>query len=98
MFKKFVTGLKKRAKATKVAIATTVMTATATTMCFASGSPTSLLPAEAKTQLTGFAAQVLPTVLEIMGIVVGVGLSVWGASFGVKKGIAFLQKKASKAL
>lgn len=61
-------------------------------------SGTSLLPAEVVTVIEGFAGNIVPTVLAIIAIVVPIGLSCWAIGFGVKKAIAFLQKKASKAV
>jgi hypothetical protein len=58
----------------------------------------SLLPPEVVTTITEFSTQIVPTVLAIIAIVVPVGLTCWAIGFGVKKGIAFLQKKASKAI
>lgn len=60
--------------------------------------PASLLPPEVVTTITGFAGQIVPTVLAIIAIVVPIGLSCWAIGFGVKKAIGFLQKKASKAV
>lgn len=58
----------------------------------------SLLPPEVVTTITDFSAQIVPTVLGIIAIVVPVGLTCWAIGFGVKKGISFLQRKASKAV
>ena len=58
----------------------------------------SLLPADVLAVITGFAGNIVPTVLAVVAIVVPVGLSCWALGFGIKKGIAFLQKKASKAI
>jgi hypothetical protein len=60
--------------------------------------PGSLLPNEVVTTITNFSGDIVPTVLGIIAIVVPVGLACWAIGFGVKKGIAFLQKKASKAV
>jgi len=59
---------------------------------------TSLLPPEVTALIEGFAANIVPTVLAIIAIVVPIGLSCWAIGFGVKKAISFLQKKASKAV
>jgi hypothetical protein len=57
-----------------------------------------LLPGTVVQEITDFSAGIVPTVLGIIAIVVPVGLTCWAIGFGVKKGIAFLQKKASKAV
>lgn len=59
-------------------------------------SGTSLLPAEVKTMITGFASSLIPTVMELLGIIVPVGLTLWAIGFGVKKGMSYLQKRANK--
>lgn len=59
---------------------------------------TSLIPTETTAMITDFAGQIVPTATGILAIVVPVGLSAWAIGFGVKKGINFLQQKASKAL
>ena len=59
---------------------------------------TSLLTTDVSTIISGFAADIVPTVLAMIAILVPVGLTLWAIGFGVKKGIAFLQKKASKAI
>jgi hypothetical protein len=59
---------------------------------------TSLLTPEVTTVITDFAGNIVPTVLALIAILVPVGLTLWAIGFGVKKGISFLQKKASKAV
>ncbi|ERK28215.1 hypothetical protein [Clostridium intestinale] len=59
---------------------------------------TSLIPAEVMTLITGFAGDIVPTALAVVAVVVPVGLALWGVGFAIKKGIGFLQRKASKAL
>ena len=60
--------------------------------------PTSLLPVAVTTLISDFAAQILPTVLALVAILIPVGLTMWAVGFGIKKGINFLQKKASTAI
>ncbi|MNN90659.1 hypothetical protein D3C81_2086500 [compost metagenome] len=50
------------------------------------------------TLISGFANNIIPTVLAILVVIVPVGLSAWAIGFATKKGLAFLQRKASKAL
>lgn len=57
-----------------------------------------MLPAEVQTILTNFAADIVPTVLALVGILVPVALTLFGISFGVKKGLAFIQKRAKQTL
>ena len=59
---------------------------------------TSLLTTEITTMVTGFAADIIPTVMAVLTIVVPVGLTAWAIGFGIKKGIGYLQRKASKAV
>lgn len=59
---------------------------------------TSLLTTETTALINGFAADLLPTVIALIGILVPVGLTLWAVGFGVKKGISYLQRKASKAV
>lgn len=58
---------------------------------------TSLLTSDVSTIITGFAGQIVPTVLALIAIVVPVGLTCWAIGFGIKKGIGYLQRNASKA-
>lgn len=60
--------------------------------------PTSLLNAEVSTVISGFAAQLMPTVIDLIEIIVPVGLALWAVSFGVKKGLSWLQRRAQKAV
>lgn len=58
----------------------------------------SLLNASVTNLITGFAADMVPTVLAIVAIVVPVGLTLWAIGFGIKKGVGYIQKRASKAV
>ncbi len=60
--------------------------------------PTSMLGDGVKGIINDFAADIVPTVIELIGILVPVGLALWAIGFAVKKGIGFLQKKAKKAV
>ena len=59
---------------------------------------TSLLNAEVTKIITGFAGDIVPTVLGLVGILVPVGLTLWAVGFGVKKGLSFLKKNANKSI
>lgn len=59
---------------------------------------TSLLPAEVTSMITSFAADIVPTAVALLTILVPIGLTLWAVGFGVKKAIGFLQKKAGKAV
>lgn len=59
---------------------------------------TSLLTSEITTMVSNFASSIIPTVMGILTIVVPVGLAAWAIGFGVKKGLGYLQRKASKAI
>lgn len=59
---------------------------------------TSLLPDEVTTMVTDFSADIVPTALGLLTILVPIGLTLWAIGFGVKKAIAFVQRKANKAV
>lgn len=59
---------------------------------------TSLLTSETTAIITGFAADIVPTTLGLISIIVPVGLSLWAIGFGVRKGIGYLQRRASKSI
>ncbi len=61
-------------------------------------SATSLLTTEVTEVISGFAGQIVPTVMGILAIVVPVGLTCWGIGFALKKGLAYLKRNAGKAL
>lgn len=67
-------------------------------MHFHVAAATSLLPTEVSTMITGFAGDIVPTVLALIAILVPTGLTLWAIGLGVKKGLSFLQRKASKAV
>lgn len=48
--------------------------------------------------ITTFASQIVPTVVELLAIIVPVGLSCWAIGFGLKKGIAYIQRNAKKSV
>lgn len=58
---------------------------------------TTLLTPEVTSMISGFGADVIPTVMSLIGILVPIGLSLWAIGFGVKKGLNFIQKNANKA-
>lgn len=58
----------------------------------------SLLNSNVTGIITGFAADMVPTVLSIVAIVIPVGLTLWAIGFGIKKGIGYIQRKASKSV
>jgi len=60
--------------------------------------PTSMLDGEVTTIIQDFAADIVPTVLALIAILVPVGLTLWAIGFAIKKGLSFLQRKASKSL
>lgn len=62
------------------------------------GEGTSLLNASVTSLISDFAADMVPTVLAIVAIVVPVGLTLWAIGFGIKKGVGYIQKRASKAV
>ena len=61
-------------------------------------SPTSLLDTGVETIINDFAADLKPTVLDLIAIIIPVGLALWAIGFGIKKGLAFLQRRANKTL
>ena len=58
----------------------------------------SLIPEEATTLITSFAADIVPTALALIGILIPVGLTLWSIGFAVKKGISYLQRNADKSV
>jgi hypothetical protein len=62
------------------------------------GEGTSLLSSEITQIISGFAADVVPTVLGLVGILVPVGLTLWAIGFGVNKGLSFLKKNAKGSI
>lgn len=60
--------------------------------------PASLLTPEITQMVTGFAGNIVPTVVALLAIIIPTGLTLWAMGFGVKKGISFLQRKARTAL
>lgn len=58
----------------------------------------SMLPSGVTDIINQFASDIVPTVLAVVAIIVPVGLALWAMGFALKKGLSFLQKKASKAV
>jgi len=58
----------------------------------------SLLDAGVTTIISGFADNMVPTVMALLTILVPIGITLWAIGFGVKKGLAFVQSKAKTAL
>ncbi len=73
-------------------------------MAFTAGSalaayePSSLLDGDVVTVISNFAADLTPTVLALIAIIIPVALSLWAMGFGIKKGLSFLQRRAQKAI
>lgn len=86
-------------KKTAVICTTGAVVASVPSFAFAEGETgKSLLDTTVINTIKGFAADIIPTIIAIVAIVVPIGLSCWAIGFGIKKGISFLQKKASKAI
>lgn len=85
-------------KKSTVICTTGALVASVPTFAFAEDTGKSLLDTTVINTIKGFSADIIPTVIAIVAIVVPVGLSCWAIGFGIKKGISFLQKKASKAI
>lgn len=60
--------------------------------------PTSLLNSDVTALITGFAGDIVPTVLALIAILVPVGLTMWAIGFAIKKGLSYIQKKANKSV
>lgn len=58
----------------------------------------SLLTEDITTMISGFGADIIPTVMSLLTILVPIGLSLWAIGFGVKKGLDFLKKNANKSV
>lgn len=90
-------NLLKSAKA-KIAVLA-VAIATVPSLVFADATtPTSMLDAQVNTIIGDFAADIVPTVLAVVAVVVPAGLTIWAIGFGIKKGLGFLQRRAKSAL
>lgn len=48
--------------------------------------------------ISKFAQQIVPTVVDLLTIIVPVGLTCWAIGFGLKKGIAYIQRNAKKSI
>jgi len=59
---------------------------------------TSILTTEVTTIVEQFGADLVPTVVALIGILVPVGLTLWAIGFAVKKGLRFLQRQAKKSI
>jgi hypothetical protein len=59
---------------------------------------TSILTTEVTTIVEQFGADLVPTVVALIGILVPVGLTLWAIGFAVKKGLRFLQRQANKSI
>lgn len=91
--------LKRVSSKVKIGIMSASLVAMSCVSSFAdTTSPTSMLDAEAKTIVQDFGADIVPTVLDLIKILVPVGLTLWGIGFAVKKGISFLQRRAKSSL
>lgn len=60
--------------------------------------PTSMLTDDVKGVVKDFTADIVPTVMDLIALVVPTGLVLWGIGFAVKKGINFIQKKANRSI
>lgn len=60
--------------------------------------PTSMLDAGVTDILGDFAADIVPTVLALIGMLVPVGLTLWALGFGIKKGLSFIQRRAGSSI
>lgn len=64
----------------------------------ATPSGVSLLPAEVSTLISLQAANIIPTVVALLQIIVPIGMACWALGMGIKKAITAIEKKASKAI
>ncbi len=60
--------------------------------------PTSLIDAASMAEVTSFAANAKPTVIQIIGVIVPATLGVWVIGLGVKKGLSRLMKAVARAI
>lgn len=60
--------------------------------------PASMLDSSTLQIVKDFGADIVPTVVALIAVIVPVGLTLWGIGFAVKKGINFLQKRAKQAV
>lgn len=60
--------------------------------------PNSLIDEASMAQVTQFAADAKPTVLQLMSVIVPASLGVWVIGLGVKKGLSRLMKAVARAI
>lgn len=91
--------IKKFSKKLKMALITSALMALSVVSAFADvTTPTSMLDADVTALIQDFAADIVPTVVALLAILIPTGLILWGIGFAVKKGLAFIQKKAKQAV
>lgn len=59
--------------------------------------PTSLMDASVLGIVQDFAADLVPTILSVVTVVIPVGLTLFGIGFALKKGLGWLMRKAKSA-
>lgn len=75
-----------------------LMMAVAVSTSAATFTPLPLMDESTTNYVGQFASSVQPAVLTLLGILIPAGLALWALGFGIKKGIAFVRKSASKAV
>ena len=99
MLKKVANQVKRSKKAIFSVFAMVAVMAVTTVTAFADvTTPTSLLNDTAMGFVNDFAADIVPTVLALIAIIIPVGLSLWAISLGVKKGLGALKKAARRSV
>jgi hypothetical protein len=95
---KVIENLKRNARAVVVSVAATGAVVLGSASTFADAAvPASLMDAGALEIVNDFAADLVPTILSIIIVVIPVGLTLFGIGFALKKGIGYLMKKAKSA-
>lgn len=60
--------------------------------------PTSMLDPAVSSQIANLAADLKPTILAMIAIIIPAGLAIWAIGFGIKKGLGVLKGQAKKAV
>ncbi len=79
-------------------LVTAIMAMTTVTAFAGATEPKSMLSDDVKGIVQDFSADIVPTVIDLLALLIPVGLTLWAIGFAAKKGINFIQKKAKKAV
>lgn len=87
-----------RSKIFAAFVSASVLVMSVTNVFASEATPTSMIDTATLQIVEDFAADTKPTVLAILAVIVPAGLTLFAIGLGVKKGINYLQRKASRAI